>query len=130
MRFIAISAGGDHSLALAEDGTIMAWGRNYYGQIDIPKSDKRFSRLEGVGIDQSSRLEGVGIDQSSRPEEAGTSSHICEMRFIAISTGAYHSLALAEDGTILAWGDNMFGQLNVPKSDKRFIAISAGNIIH
>ena len=47
-------------------------------------------------------------------------------KFIAISAGAYHSLGLLEDGSILAWGDNDCGQTTVPKTDKKFIAISAG----
>ena len=38
----------------------------------------------------------------------------------------YHSLGLLEDGSVLAWGDNRFGQTIVPKTDKKFIAISAG----
>ena len=31
-----------------------------------------------------------------------------------------------EDGSILAWGDNRWGQTTVPKTDKKFIAIRAG----
>src|SRR5438552_11942460 len=29
----AMSAGGEHSLALLNDGTVMAWGANEYGQL-------------------------------------------------------------------------------------------------
>ena len=43
-----------------------------------------------------------------------------------ISAGGFHSLGLLEDGTVLAWGDNTYGQTAVPKTDKKFIAISAG----
>jgi len=28
-----IAAGGGHSLALKEDGTLWAWGANFYGQL-------------------------------------------------------------------------------------------------
>lgn len=33
----AIAASYDHSLAL-KDGKVIAWGANYYGQIDVPKA--------------------------------------------------------------------------------------------
>ena len=31
-------------------------------------------------------------------------------KFIAISAGCFHSLGLLEDGSVLAWGDNKYGQ--------------------
>ena len=37
-----------------------------------------------------------------------------------------HSLGLLEDGSVLAWGDNNYGQTTVPKTDKKFIAIGGG----
>ena len=43
-----------------------------------------------------------------------------------ISAGAYHSLGLLEDGSVLACGDNRYEQTIVPKTDKKFIAITAG----
>ncbi len=33
---VAIAAGGDHSLALKSDGTIVAWGSNDHGESTIP----------------------------------------------------------------------------------------------
>ena len=38
-----------------------------------------------------------------------------DKKFISISAGSYYSLGLLEDGSILAWGDNMHGQTTVPK---------------
>ena len=35
--FKAIAGGGSHSLALKNDGTVIGWGNNDYGQITIPK---------------------------------------------------------------------------------------------
>ena len=34
--FIAIAAGGYHSLGLKSDGTIVAWGNNSYGELNVP----------------------------------------------------------------------------------------------
>jgi alpha-tubulin suppressor-like RCC1 family protein len=33
---VAIAAGGRHSLALKNDGTLLAWGRSNEGQIAVP----------------------------------------------------------------------------------------------
>jgi hypothetical protein len=34
--FVAIAAGGEHSLALKLDGSLAAWGNNDYGQLRCP----------------------------------------------------------------------------------------------
>ena len=47
-----ISAGGFHSLALLEDGSVLAWGSNKYGQITVPKTDKKFIAIS-VGREHS-----------------------------------------------------------------------------
>ena len=33
---VEISAGSEHSLALRSNGTVVAWGSNYYGQTNVP----------------------------------------------------------------------------------------------
>ncbi|MEI8044345.1 MAG: hypothetical protein WCL11_23240, partial [Verrucomicrobiota bacterium] len=44
----------------------------------------------------------------------------------AISAGAYHSLALRADGSILGWGLNDFGETSIPSNLTNVTAISAG----
>ena len=39
---------------------------------------------------------------------------------------AYHSLALKSDGSLVGWGDNGYGQTNVPAGND-FVAIAAGD---
>lgn len=46
---------------------------------------------------------------------------------VAISAGAYHTLALRADGTVSAWGYNGYGQLDVPAGLTDVVAISAGH---
>jgi hypothetical protein len=47
--------------------------------------------------------------------------------FIAIATHYSHSLAVRADGSIVAWGNNDFGQLDVPAPNTGFVAVAAGN---
>lgn len=44
----------------------------------------------------------------------------------SVSAGAYHSLALKRDGTVVAWGANYAGQAIVPEGLPRVTAIGEG----
>ena len=46
--------------------------------------------------------------------------------YIAIAAGSSHSLALRTNGTVVAWGNNGYGQTNVPAGLSNVIAIAAG----
>ncbi|MFD3582560.1 RICIN domain-containing protein [Streptomyces sp. NPDC058683] len=85
----AIAAGGRFSLALLEDGTVRAWGRNDRGQLG-----------NGTGTDQK-RPVTVRWTKDGDPLTGVT----------AIAAGARHSLALMKDQTMRAWGYNGHGEL-------------------
>jgi len=55
-------------------------------------------------------------NQCSIPSEA--------TNIVAVSAGAYHSLALRTDGTVIAWGNNSYGR--VPASATNVIGICTG----
>ncbi len=46
--------------------------------------------------------------------------------FVAVAGGAYHSLGLKADGSIVGWGDNEYGQTSTPAPNTGFIAVAAG----
>ncbi|MEX2237651.1 MAG: hypothetical protein WEB00_08970 [Dehalococcoidia bacterium] len=88
---VAISAGMEHAMALLSDGTVVAWGRNYEGQI----GNGEFS-FDGV----PAPVEVQGLSGVS-----------------AVSAAGYHSLALMDDGSLMSWGSDGTGQLgNGPSS--------------
>ncbi|MBZ5703099.1 MAG: hypothetical protein LAN84_14800 [Acidobacteriia bacterium] len=72
----SIAAGHDFALALLEDGTVKAWGKNKYGQVG-----------DEVISDSPVPLTVPGIDSA-----------------IAISAGEDYALALLRDGTVRVWG--------------------------
>jgi YD repeat-containing protein len=79
----AVSAGGNHTVALKNDGTVWTWGYNGSGQL------------------------GNGTSTNS-----GTAAMIADLAgVIAISAGGDHTLALKSDGTVWTWGYNAQGQL-------------------
>ena len=46
--------------------------------------------------------------------------------FKAIAAGAFHSLALKTDGSLVAWGENNVGQVSNVPSGNGFVAIAGG----
>ncbi len=45
---------------------------------------------------------------------------------VSVDAGANFAVALKKDGTVAAWGNNDYGQLNVPSSATNVVAVSAG----
>jgi len=81
----SVAAGHYSSFALLDDGTIRAWGRNDTGQLGDGTITNRRSPVAVSG------LTGVTIVQ--------------------VAGGRNHTMALADDGTVYAWGSNRYGQL-------------------
>ncbi|MFN8512672.1 MAG: hypothetical protein U0841_08805 [Chloroflexia bacterium] len=92
---VALAAGNQHSLALAADGTVWAWGDDTFGELgDGPGAPDgcAIGRLEGPCALSPVRVAGL-------------------TDVVAIAAGNVHSLALKSDGTVWAWGDDDDGQL-------------------
>lgn len=91
-NWIAIAAGGTHSLGLQADGTLWAWGDNGSGQLGDP----------GIVTSVNFPSQIVGLT----PPTPGFNSS-----WVAVAAGQNHSLALQADGTLWAFGNNFTGQL-------------------
>ncbi len=92
---VAVSAGGAHSLAVLDDGTVWAWGANDYRQL-------------GAGADLD------GASDTTRPVQTQCRDFRCEPGlppFVAVAAGGDHSMALTADGVVWAWGRFGRGQL-------------------
>jgi len=85
---ISVAVGYEHSLALCSDGTLAAWGYNYFGQ-----------------------LGNNSTTQSNVPVLVSQSGVLAGKTVVSIVAGYYHSMALCSDGTVAAWGYNVDGQL-------------------
>jgi hypothetical protein len=45
---------------------------------------------------------------------------------VAVAAGGFHSLALLKNSTVVAWGDNAYGETNIPIGLSNVVAIAAG----
>jgi alpha-tubulin suppressor-like RCC1 family protein len=85
--WIYVDAGSDVTVAMQSDGSIWAWGDGSNGQLgDGTSSDSPIPQLIGSDTDWMT-IEAAG------------------------SEFGYHVIAIKEDGTLWAWGDNAEGQL-------------------
>jgi alpha-tubulin suppressor-like RCC1 family protein len=130
---VAVSAGETHSLALLSNGTVLAWGRNFSGQLgDGTTTDRATPQpvpgLTGVvavsagtrhsiallsngtvrawGDNGSGQLGNGGLVDSPVPVQVGFLTGVT-----AVAAGGNHTLALLGDQTLAAWGENLFGQI-------------------
>src|SRR5687767_1799271 len=92
----AVAAGGYHSLAVKNNGTVWAWGENECGQLG---NGKTYTIAGGNA---------AGAQNLSPP--AAVEVHNLS-NITAVAAGRGHSLALDGNGVLWAWGDNRWGQL-------------------
>ncbi len=106
---IAIAAGGNnshvgHSLALKNDGTVWAWGANGNGQ------------LGGTTTEICGIYPGKELFYSTPCSP--TAVQISDLTDVtAVSAGWLYSIVLKNDGTVWAWGSNIYGQLGVTTTE-------------
>jgi alpha-tubulin suppressor-like RCC1 family protein len=92
----AIAAGGECGLALLSDGTVRDWGDNEYGQ------------LGNLALTQAEEEQ----ERESEEEFSDVPVPVEGLSGVtAITAGARHSLALLGNGTVMAWGENKYGEL-------------------
>ncbi|MGA9141894.1 MAG: hypothetical protein WBZ29_16835 [Methanocella sp.] len=134
-RFISVACTGGHvdTVALAENGDVWAWGKDYGPspvqlQIDNVKSisaglsQMLALRADGTVWTWGSRASGLygdgtvgapGLDAT--PQQVPGLDHV-----IAVSAGRMHCVVLKSDGTVWSWGQNDFGELCDGTYENRF----------
>ncbi|XP_027332321.1 ultraviolet-B receptor UVR8-like [Abrus precatorius] len=93
-KVVAVATGEAHTLLLTGDGCVYSWGRGILGRLGGgSERDEHFPVLVKFGSEHDS------------------------VRIVGIAAGAYHSLALADDGSVWCWGYNIYGQLGINGED-------------
>ncbi|MCD9645111.1 hypothetical protein HAX54_033787 [Datura stramonium] len=91
-KIIALAAGEAHTLALTANGDVYSWGRGTFGRL-------------GTGS-EADHLFPVRINFSPADSDGDK-----RVKIVGIAAGAYHSLAVSDDGSVWGWGYNVYGQL-------------------
>ncbi|MEI2724784.1 MAG: PKD domain-containing protein [Verrucomicrobiota bacterium] len=121
---IAIAAGQIHSLALKNDGTVVAWRYDSI-RTNVP-SDLTNAVAISAGDSGSLALRADGTIAAWGYNNRGQTNIPPELtNVIAVAAGGYHNLALKANGTVVAWGQNNSGQTNVPVGLTNVVAVNA-----
>ena len=84
-KFIQISAGKEHAVALRDDGTVWAWGRGTEGQLGNGNFKNSATFVQVAGLENITK----------------------------VVAGGYHNLAIDESGNVWSWGSSDNGQLGI-----------------
>lgn len=157
----AIAAGYEHSYAIMPDGSLLGWGNNSESQLgDWPFNQRE---LPGIinGITDVVQVDGGVVHSLARTSDGrvwawgnngagqlgdgtlstkkSTPQVVSGLTgILSTAAGRAHNLALRPNGTVVAWGENVFGQLGDGTTTQRLspievvgltgvIAISAGD---
>ena len=143
-----LAAGNNHTLSIHADGTLWAWGANYYGQLgsggslsqptpvqvgtaatwqsvvaggDYTVAIRTDGTLWAWGNNSAGQL-GIGTDIfQATPVQVGTAT-----TWRSVSAGNAHTLATRTDGTLWAWGNNTSGQLGDGSTSNRYTPVQVG----
>lgn len=85
-KVVSVAVGGRHAAALLEDGSLWTWGNNEYGQLGTGAVTNDVYTPTKITIEEGKKV-------------------------LKVDGGYNYTAALLEDGTVWAWGDNLYGAL-------------------
>ncbi|WP_422662543.1 Kelch repeat-containing protein [Pseudobacteroides sp.] len=128
-----LAVGYDHVIALLNNGNVLAWGKNNFGQLglgsgisdSVPAQITQLSNVQDVyaGMDFSfAKLSNGKVMVWGRNDQnqlglGATGNKYTPVENASlfnasqISGGLYHCIALMSDGKLKTWGGNAYGQL-------------------
>ncbi|MBI3828673.1 MAG: PKD domain-containing protein, partial [Planctomycetes bacterium] len=130
---VSLTGGGDYSLALRDDGSVLAWGGNASGQLGDGTTSARLTAVPVTGLSGITKIAAGffsnlavsadgsvwawGANGSGQLGDGTTTNRSTPVQVSgltgvsAVACGIGHSLALKSDGTVWGWGSNGSGQL-------------------
>ena len=152
---VSLAGGEKHCLALKSDGTVIAWGDDTYNPAGplldgsnwvaiaaangfsvglrsdgsaVAFSDVKATNVIAIAASQNYSL--MLKDDGGPPLVNGwyypPTPPASATNLISIAAGSTHSLGIRRDGSVVAWGDNYYGQTNTPASVSNVLAVAAG----
>ena len=108
---VAVAGGGQFSLGLCKDGTVLAKGDNSYGQCDVVAWNDIISISAGsfhaLGLRSDGTVVATGLNTAGQCDVSGWKD------IVMLAGGDVYSVGLKSDGTVVAAGSNDYQQCDV-----------------
>ena len=122
---VELAAGDGFTVALQENGKVVAWGYNLEGESTVPEGLPPIKAIavghtHALALTNQGKLVAWGDNSYS---QTGIPANLGNIK--AIAAGRSHNLVLKDDGTVEAWGYDTNGQLIVPPGLKDVRSIAA-----
>ncbi|MGB7587662.1 MAG: hypothetical protein WBM00_03025, partial [Solirubrobacterales bacterium] len=88
---VKIATGSDHTCAILDNGSVRCWGSGGSGQLGYGNTN--------------------AIGDNETPGSVGPVNLGAGRTAVAITAGAFHTCAILDNGSVICWGYNNFGQL-------------------
>jgi alpha-tubulin suppressor-like RCC1 family protein len=99
----SVSVGYQHVIAIADNGTLWAWGMNHFGEL----GDGTFNNFKNT------------------PQQIGTDT---DWKILSAGSGPVtFNLAIKNDGSLWSWGNNIYGQLGDGTFTNHYAPARVGN---
>ncbi|RJX41095.1 hypothetical protein D3P09_03565 [Paenibacillus pinisoli] len=115
-------------LGMTQDGQFIQWPAGYYGGF-VPAQTA--SSITSVAVNHTEYL-AIRADGSlaqwsklTTPQLKKIPAAAKDIVAVSVSTN-HHALALKKDGTVIAWGNNNYGEASVPSGLRNVTAVAAG----
>lgn len=117
-----MAAGASHSLALADDGTLLVWGAGTSAQLGLQTEVQMVPVRPTVGVGKIAHMDAGNAHSVALNDDGSVIYQLGRkfiqpqirdkaLRFVAVCAGSWHSMALTTDGFVYTWGQNEYGQL-------------------
>ncbi|KAF4665631.1 hypothetical protein FOL46_003559 [Perkinsus olseni] len=110
-KVVGVSLGESHSVAVMEDGSAWAWGKNNLGQCGC-----------GVHAKSNDNLFTTGRELP-KPYSPGEVKLPAGKKVMSAASGSNHTVAVCTDGSLLVWGSGWDGQLGTGNRRDVFIPV-------
>ena len=118
---VALAAIGYNPLVVKKDGSVLSLGYQTPGKSPVePRYEVRSNSI----------IEYLGAESAQIPYQYTSTDpvkvdDVVLSNVVALAVGDGQELALKRDGTVVAWGNNHYGEANVPKGLTDVVAIAA-----
>jgi alpha-tubulin suppressor-like RCC1 family protein len=123
---VAVDAGEDFGLALAEDGRMTSWGDSISAAMKQPGVSNIIAIAAGSRHALGLRADGTVVAWGDNTS-GQTNVPVGLTNVVAVAAGSSYCLALRSDGTLAGWGNNYVNDLiNLCSGMRHFVAVAGG----